>query len=111
MTESDIGSDKHKRPSSADIDNAEKYAVLRERVAQAKARDIEIMTALKEIKEEQARQGIMLALGNQRFDSIESTQVDTTARLTAVEADKRGPVAIVIGTLAALASGATAWLK
>lgn len=56
-----------------------------------------------------------LALGNQRFDKIEAAakefKDDTTARLNAIEADKRGPVALVLSVLSALGSGATAWFK
>lgn len=66
------------------------------------------LTVLSEIKTN-------LALGNQRFDKIEadakSLKEDTTTRLNAIEADKRGPVAIVLSVLSALGSGATAWFK
>ena len=98
MTE-EIGSDKHKRPSSADIEAAEKMAVMRERLANAKARDEEIMRTLSAIQKEQAQTNILLALGNQRFDAIEqshkSFKEDTTTRLEAIEADRRSTGAIV----------------
>lgn len=122
----DIGSGNHKRPSSADIETAEKMAVMRERLANAKARDEEIMRTLSAIQKEQAQTNILLALGNQRFDAIEAShksfKEDTTTRLDAIEssankriealeADKRGPVAIVLSVLSALGSGATAWFR
>jgi hypothetical protein len=107
MTE-DIGSDKHKRPSSAEIDTAEKMAVMRERIARAKERDEEILRTLRDIQDEQARQGTMLALGNQRFDAIEATQEDTSTRIIALESDKRGPVAIILGTVSGIGTAATA---
>lgn len=108
MTESEIGSDKHKRPSSAEIDAAEKMAVMRERISQAKARDLEILSTLEEIRAEQQRQGTMLALGNQRFDAIEAEQEDTSTRITALENDKRSTAGVVTGTVSALGTIATA---
>lgn len=108
MTE-DIGSDKHKRPSSAEIDTAEKMAVMRERIARAKERDEEIMRTLKEIQASQAQTNTLMALGNQRFDLIEEAQEDTTARLLIVENDKRGPFAVVLATLSALGTGIAAY--
>lgn len=110
MTE-EIGSDKHKRPSSAEIDTAEKMAVMRERIARAKERDEEIMRTLKEIQAAQAQTNTLMALGNQRFDLIEEAQEDTSTRIMALENDKRSPVAIVIGVLSGLGTTATAiWL-
>jgi len=109
MTESDIGSDKHKRPSSAEIDTAERLAVMRERISQAKARDEEIMQTLKEIQAAQAQTNTLMALGNQRFDAIEEAQEDTTARLLIVENDKRGPFAVVLATLSAIGTGIAAY--
>lgn len=115
MTESDIGSDKHKRPSSAEIEVAERMAIMRERIRQSDARDVAMSTKMDLIIGKLSQIETNLALGNQRFDKIEedhkSLKDDTTDRLNAIEADKRGPVAIVLSVLSALGSGATAWFK
>lgn len=79
-------------------------AILKERAREARIRDKEILETLKGIREEQSRQGTMLALGNQRFDAIEAAQEDTTDRLVAIEADKRGVAGIVAGVVAGLAA-------
>lgn len=111
MTE-DIGSDKHKRQPSQEIE----VAVIKERLREAGKRDELILSTLTAIKEEQAKQGTMLALGNQRFDAIEELQEDTStrivaldARVVAVETDKRGPIALIFSTLAAIAGGIGAY--
>ena len=95
MTE-DIGSDAAKRPQEIEI------ALLKERMREASKRDAQIMARLDDIKAEQIRQATMLALGNQRFDAIEESQEDTTARLLLIENDKRGPVALIFGTISAI---------
>lgn len=119
MTE-DIGSDKHKRPSSAEIDAAEKMAVMRERLSQAKARDEEILKTLKDIQKEQSEQGKMLALGNVRFKSIEDKQDETTTALTGlnlrVEATEKHQASVVhkiagAGILVSFILGAWALIK
>jgi len=107
MTE-DIGSDKHKRPSSAEIDTAEKMAVMRERIAQAKARDEEIMRTLKEIQLSQAQTNTLMALGNQRFDAIEAAQNESSTRITVLENDKRSTAGIITGATSVLGTAATA---
>ena len=95
MTE-DIGSDAAKRPHEVEI------ALLKERIRESYKRDAQILSTLGEIKNEQIRQATMLALGNQRFDAIEESQEDTTARLLLIENDKRGPVALIFGTISAI---------
>jgi hypothetical protein len=94
----DIGSDSAPQPQEVEM------AILKERAREARIRDKAILEAMKDIKEEQDKQGIMLALGNQRFDAIEATQEDTTDRLVAIEADKRGVAGIVAGVVAGLAA-------
>lgn len=104
MTE-DIGSDAAKRPQEVEI------ALLKERIREAGKRDAEIIRALNEIRNEQTRQATMLALGNQRFDAIEGKQSDTTERLILIENDKRGPVALIFGTISAIGTSAVAiWM-
>lgn len=104
MTE-EIGSDAHKRPSQPEI----KMAVLEERLKEARSTDREILATLKDIQRELERQGTMLALGNQRFDAIESSQEDTTARLTMIESDKRGVAGIIAGTISGIGTIAVAF--
>lgn len=122
MTESDIGSDKHRRPSSAEID----MAVYKDRVKRMDADQNRLEDKMDSALRVLSQIETNLALGNQRFDKIEEAhralKGDTTARLDAIEAnaikriealesDKRGPVAIVLSVLSALGSGATAWFK
>lgn len=101
MTE-DIGSDAAKRPQEVEI------ALLKERIRESYKRDAQIMSRLDEIKAEQIRQATMLALGNQRFDAIEESQDETTERLLLIENDKRGPVALIFGTISAIGVAAVA---
>ena len=104
MTE-DIGSDAHKRPHDVEI------ALLKERIRESYKRDAQIMARLDEIKAEQIRQATMLALGNQRFDAIEENQEDTIDRLLLIENDKRGPVALIFGTISAIGTAVVAvWM-
>lgn len=99
MTDSDIGSDKHR--SSPEI----KLAVLEERMKEARERDrvllesnAKVVNAIGEIK-------TMLALGEQRMKAIETSQEDTTDRLLAIENDKRtavgfwGTIANAVGVI------------
>jgi hypothetical protein len=121
MTESDIGSDKHKRPSSADID----IAVLKERYRESARRDETIMSQLDTIIGKLSLVERGMAVGEQRFDRIEenvtSVRQQTTAaiaavtgRVDAIEADKRGVAGIVAGVLSFIGVAALAvreWLK
>lgn len=105
MSADDIGSDAARRPQEVEI------ALLKERIREASKRDGEILRALEEIRLEQTRQATMLALGNQRFDAIEGRQDETTERLVLVENDKRGPVALIFGTISAIGTSAVAiWM-
>ncbi len=90
MTE-DIGSNAHRRPSSADIDMAERMAVIKERQRQADARDVVMSTQLDII--------------------ISKLSAIQTALKKSVEDDKRSPLAIVLATLSALGAGAVAFFK
>lgn len=83
MTE-DIGSGKHKRPSSAEIEVAERIAVMRERLAQAKARDETIMAQLDIIVSKVSKVETNMLLGDRRFHDLEKVQGDTTEALKAV---------------------------
>lgn len=103
MTESDIGSDKYK--SSPEI----KLAILEERMKEARERDrvliasnSEVVKAVNEIK-------LILEAGKHRMNALETIQDETTARLLAVENDKRGPVAIILSTLSAIGTGIAAY--
>lgn len=125
----DIGSDRHRRPSSPEIDIVrlkERHSALssdfsdykemwRENTKMQTTQNDIIIDKLSKIERE-------LALGTQRFEKIERDQnknmADTTesikaitGRVEAVEADKRGPVAIVLATVTAIGSGVVAYFK
>lgn len=111
MTE-EIGSDKHKRPSSADID----IALLKQSHREVR-RDYEtIISQLDALLGKVSLVERGMALGEQRFERaeerVQALKEDTSRSLTAVaerinaiEADKRGPVAIIFSTIAAIGSG------
>lgn len=111
MTE-DIGSDKHKRPSSAEIEVAERMAVMRERIRQSDARDLAMNGKMDIIIGKLSQIETNLALGNQRFDKIEDNakalKEDTTTRLSAIEADRRSTAGIIAGTISGIGTVATA---
>lgn len=103
MTE-EIGSDKHKRPSSAEIE----VAVIKERLREAGKRDEillrsndEVKTAVNEIK-------LLLEAGKHRMNALETIQDETTTRLLTLENDKRSTAGIIAGTISALGTIATA---
>lgn len=128
MTE-DIGSDKHRRPSSAEID----VIKLKERYAALAADYAETKEVLRENQKTQISQLDIIigklskietgmAVGEQRFERIEeniktvrnesSKGLDSvTARVEAIEADKRSPLAIALATISAIGAGAVAWFK
>ena len=101
----DTPTESHSSSTAIDI------ALLKERHRESIKRDEQIMDALMDIQTKQHEMLTLLALGESRFKTLEVAQASSALRLDAVEADKRGPVAVILATLAALATGATAWLK
>ena len=83
MTE-DIGSDKHKRPSSAEIEVAERLAIMRERIKQADARDITMSAQLDIIIGKISKVETSLMLGERRFTDLEAVQKDTTESIKVI---------------------------
>lgn len=83
MTE-DIGSDRHKHPSSAEIDVAERLAVLRERIRQSAARDVTMSAQMDIIISKLSKIETGMALGEKRFESLEDGHEDTTEALTGI---------------------------
>lgn len=115
MTE-DIPSDRHEKRSSQEIAVfSERLRNYERREKEATYRDQLILDTLGRIKETLSAVNTQLALGDQRMDQIDHhlKATDTTvSNLQAVlEADKRGPVAIVLATVSALATGAVAFFK
>lgn len=108
MTE-EIGSDKHKRPSTAEIDMAVYKDRLKRMDADQQRMEEKMDAALKVLSQIETN----LALGNQRFDKIEndakSLKEDTTARLEAIEADRRSTGAIIGTTINSIAVAVIGW--
>lgn len=108
MTESDIGSDKHRRPSTAEIDMAVYKDRLKRMDADQERLETKMDAALKVLSQIETN----LALGNQRFDKIETAhkelKEDTTTRLEAIEADRRSTAGIITGTISGIGTVATA---
>lgn len=108
MTE-EIGSDKHKRPSTAEIDMAVYKDRLKRMDADQTRLEEKMDAALKVLSQIETN----LALGNQRFDAIEashkSLKEDTTSRLEAIEADRRSTGAIVGTTINSIATLVIGW--
>ena len=110
MTE-EIGSGSQKRPSQPEI----KIALLEERLREAAKRDSIIAGQLAMMVSTLSRMETSLALGEQRMNQIDehlkSTDTDLTTLKTSVESDKRGPVALILGTISGLGTAATAiWM-
>ena len=101
MTE-EIGSDKHR--SNPEI----KMAVLEERMREARERDRVLLQSNADVKDAVNEIKTMLALGEQRMKAIETSQEDTTARVLAIENDKRSVAGIVAGVISGIGTIATA---
>lgn len=104
----DIGSGPHKRPSQQ-VEVT--LAILQERMREAGRRDevllksqAEVVSAISDIK-------LLLVKGEARMNAIATLQDDTTERLKLLEADKRGPVAIIMAIASGIGAGAVAWFK
>ncbi len=119
MTE-DIGSDAHRRPSSAEIDVTEKLAIMRERMANAKQLNEKIVTQLDIVISKISHVETSLLLGQERFRNIEGKANDTSkdlesirARLTIMEGTSASVTNKVLGGLGALGflAGAATWIK
>ena len=113
MTESDIGSDRHTKHSSQEV------AVFHERMKnyerrekEATVRDQLILDTLGSIRNTLATINTQLAVGELKMEQIDRhlEHTDTTvSNLQAViENDRRGPVALILGTLSGLGTAATA---
>ena len=103
----DLGTNIHKRPSSADID----IAILKERHHESVKRDEQLFGILYDIQSQQQEMKTMLEVGNRRFLEIERRQIVGEVRIDTIEADKRSLLAMVASGLAAVGAGATAWFK
>lgn len=112
MTE-DIPSDRHTKHSSQEI------AVFHERMKnyerrekEAAARDQLILETLNKINATLGGVDTKLAVGQVRMDQIDQhlEHTDTTvSNLQAIiESDRRGPVALILGTLSGIGTAATA---
>lgn len=105
----EIGSDKHRRPSTAEIDMAVYKDRLKRMDADQERLENKMDAALKVLSQIETN----LALGNQRFDKIESDakslKEDTTSRLEAIESDRRSTGAIVGTTINSIAVAVIGW--
>lgn len=124
MTE-EIPSDRHrKNPSSAEIEVAERMAVIKERLRHADSRDTIMSTQLDIIIGKLSKIETGMAVGERRMNEIDKHLENTDTALEAlkvatatsieaikktVDEDKRGPVAIILSTLGALAGGLGAY--
>ena len=85
MTE-EIPSDRHKRKhsSSAEIDTAERLAILKERLRHSDERDRTIVAQLDILIGKMSKVELGMMLGERRFDEIEERHEETTQTLQAV---------------------------
>lgn len=104
MTE-DIGSDKHKRPSQ-EIE----VAIIKERLREAAKRDEALLSSNAEIVKSINEMKLILNEGKHRMNALETLQDETSTRITVLEQDKRGPIAIIMATLSAIGAGVAAWI-
>ncbi len=119
MTE-DIGSDRHKRPSNAEIDVTEKLAIMRERMANAKQLNEKIVTQLDIVISKISHVETSLMLGQERFRAIEGRATDTSrdlesirSRLSTMENASAGIANKILGGIGVLGflAGAATWIK
>ncbi len=112
MTE-DIGSDKHSKYSSQEVAVfAERMRSYERREKEASARDQLILDTLSKINQSLNGVTTQLAVGQVRMDQIdthlESTDTTVENLRAVVDGDKRGPVALILGTISGLGTAATA---
>ncbi len=112
MTE-EIGSDKHSKHSSQEIAVfAERMRSYERREKEASTRDQLILETLSKINQSLNGVTTQLAVGQVRMDQIdthlESTDTTVENLRAVVEGDRRGPVALILGTISGLGTAATA---
>lgn len=108
MTE-DIGSDKHRRPSNSEID----VAKLKERhlAVVSEMADMKDMLRAHMEKSEQRHNELMRVFNDHKTEDavVHSAVVRNTVAIEELQADRRGPVAIILATLAAIGAGVAAF--